>query len=305
MKKYQYNLAVIIVNYNTMELLRDCLESVYEANQPKGGLQVIVVDNGSTDDSLEMVKKTFPEALIVANSENLGFAKANNIGVDASDAQNLLFLNSDTIVKKLSLVKPLKYLKAHPSVGAITIKLLLKDGTIDYDNHRGFPTPWTAITKFSGLADIFPKSTLFNNYHLGKRNLDKIHQIPVAAGSFLMMPTKIFRQIGLWDESYFFYGEDIDLCFRINKAGYKIIYYPKVTTLHLRGATSGLRKENARSAVSSKENRLKVARASIDAWKIFYKKFYRQQYGFAITFLVISGMSVLGYFRLLKHRLRK
>lgn len=305
MKKYQYDLAIIIVNYNTRQLLEDCLASIERAIKPKDGLQVIVVDNGSSDDSLEMIETLYPETLIVANSENLGFAKGNNIGVDASDAKHLLFLNSDTVIKKMSLVKPLKYLKTHPKIGAITIKLLLKDGTIDYDNHRGFPTPWTALTKFSGLSDFFPSSTLLNNYHLGRKNLDKIHQVPVAAGSYLMMPTKLFRQIGMWDESYFFYGEDIDLCFRINRAGYKIIYYPKVTTLHLRGASSGLRKENAKTAVSSKANRLKVAQASIDAWKIFYRKFYRQQYGFVITSLVILGMSVLGYFRMIKHRVRK
>lgn len=305
MKKYQHDLAIIIVNYNTRQLLKDCLTSIYKAEKPSGGLQVIVVDNNSSDDSVEMVKRDFPDALTVENSENLGFSKGNNIGVDASSASNLLFLNSDTVIKKYSLVKPLKYLRTHPSVGAITIKLLLKDGSIDYDNHRGYPTPWTAITKFSGISDLFPNSKLLNQYHLGRKNLDKIHQVPVTAGSFMMMPTKIFREIGMWDETYFFYGEDIDLCFRINKAGYKIIYYPKVTTLHLRGATSGLRKENANTTASSRANRLKVAQASIDAWKIFYRKFYRHQYGFLITFLVIGGMSALGYFRMLKHRLKK
>lgn len=305
MKKYQNDLAVIIVNHNTSQLLKDCLTSIYKAEKPAGGLQVVVVDNNSQDDSVKMVKKEFPNVLVIENSENLGFSKGNNIGVDASSASNLLFLNSDTVIKKYSLVKPLKYLRTHPNVGAITIKLLLKDGTIDYDNHRGYPTPWTAITKFSGLSDLFPNSKLFNQYHLGRRNLNKIHQVPITAGSFMMMPTKIFREIGMWDETYFFYGEDIDLCFRINRAGYKIIYYPKVTTLHLRGATSGLRKENANSAASSRANRLKVAQASIDAWKIFYRKFYRNKYGILITSLVIGGMSLLGYFRMLKHRLRK
>lgn len=305
MKKYKYELAVIIVNYNTRQLLDDCLASVYKADAPTGGLQVILVDNGSVDDSLAMVQKKYPQTMVIANGENLGFAKANNVGVVASDARYQLFLNSDTVIKRYSLVKPLKYLKTHPKVGAVTIKLYLKDGSIDYDNHRGFPTPWAAISKFSGLASLFPNSSFFNAYHLGFKKLNKIHQIPVAAGSYMMMPTKLFKQIGMWDETYFFYGEDIDLCYRINEAGYKIIYYPKVSTLHLRGASSGLRKENAKTAVSSKENRIKVAKSSAQAWKIFYKKFYQNKYPFFVTAIVLAGMATIGSLRVLKYKLSK
>ncbi len=305
MKKYKYDLAVVIVNYNTRDLLDGCLASIYKADHPTGDLQVVVVDNASQDDSLVMIKKKYPKVLVIANQENLGFAKANNIGVDACDAAHTLFLNSDTVIKRYSLVKPLKYLKTHPKVGALTIKLYLQNGTVDYDNHRGFPTPWAAISKFSGLARLFPNSTFFNSYHLGFKKLDKIHQIPVAAGSYLMMPTKLFRQIGMWDETYFFYGEDIDLCYRINHAGFKIIYYPKVSALHLRGASSGLRKENAQTAVSTKANRLKVAKASTDAWKIFYKKFYKTKYPVLVTALVVAGMSLIGNLRIIKHKLSK
>ncbi len=308
MKRYKYDLAVVIVNYNTEKLTRDCLDSIYTAAVPKDGLQVVVLDNGSKDGSLAMLKeyaKKQSNLVLIESDKNLGFAKGNNIGVDASDAKHVLFLNSDTVVKRFSLVKPLKYLKSHPKVGAVTIRLYLRDGSIDYDNHRGFPTPWAAITKFSGLSKLFPNSTLLNSYHLGFRNLDKIHQIPVAAGSFLMMPTKLFRQVGMWDETYFFYGEDIDLCYRINQAGYKIIYYPKVSTLHLRGASSGLRKENASIASSGKANRMKVARASTDAWKIFYKKFYKKKYPFFVTGLVVAGISLLGSLRIIKHKLTK
>ncbi len=305
MKNYKNELAVIIVNYNTRQLLDDCLDSVFRSAQPMGGLQVIVVDNGSVDDSMDMVAKKYPAVLAIKNSKNLGFAKANNIGVGASDARYVLFLNSDTVIKRYSLVKPVKYLKTHPRVGAVTIKLYLKDGSIDFDNHRGYPTPWASITKFSGLAKLFPNSTFFNSYHLGFKKLDKIHQIPVAAGSFLMMPTKLFKDIGMWDETYFFYGEDIDLCYRINEAGYKIIYYPKVSTLHLRGASSGLRKESAKTAVSDKANKIKVAQSSANAWKIFYKKFYSKRYPFFITAIVLAGIAVKGKLRVWKYQLGK
>lgn len=305
MSKFKNDLAIIIVNYNTRQLLDDCLESIYRADAPGGGLQVVVVDNASTDDSMDMVAKKYPGVITIKNSENLGFAKANNIGVNAADARYVLFLNSDTVIKRYSLVKPLKYLKTHPRVGAVTIKLYLKDGTIDYDNHRGYPTPWTSISKFLGLAKLFPGSTFFNGYHLGFRKLDKIHQIPVAAGSYLMMPTKLFKNIGMWDETYFFYGEDIDLCYRINEAGYKIIYYPKVSTLHLRGASSGLRKENAKTAASDKANRIKIAKASAKAWKIFYRKFYSKRYPFFVTALVLAGMAIKGRLRVWKYQLGK
>lgn len=305
MNKYKNELAIIIVNYNTRQLLDDCLASIFKADQPKGGLQVVVVDNASVDDSMDMVAKKYPTVTSIKNSENLGFAKANNVGVSAADARYLLFLNSDTVIRRYSLVKPLKYLKTHPKVGAITIKLFLKDGTVDFDNHRGFPTPWASITKFSGLSKIFPKSTFFNSYHLGFQKLEKIHQIPVAAGSFLMMPTKLFMNIGMWDETYFFYGEDIDLCYRINEAGLKIIYYPKVSALHLRGASSGLRKENAKTAVSLKANKIKVAKSSTDAWKIFYKKFYSKKYPIFVTAIVLAGIAIKGKLRVLKYQLGK
>lgn len=303
MKKSKNELAVVIVNYNTEKLLDDCLASIYKSDKPKGGLQVVVVDNGSVDGTTKMVASKYPQVTLIKSKKNLGFAKANNVGVEVVDARFVLFLNSDTVIKRYALVKPLKYLKNHPKVGAITIRLYLKNGSIDYDNHRGFPTPWVSFCKLFGLSTLFPQSTFFNGYHLGFKNINWIHSVPVAAGSYLMMPTKLFNDIGKWDEDYFFYGEDIDLCYRINQSGLKIIYYPKVSTLHLRGATSGLRKESKGIAVSSKENRIKVAIASTKAWEIFYHKFYSNKYPKLITWLVLGGIKLKGRLRVLKHQL--
>ena len=303
MKRPQHELAVIIVNYNTRDLLDNCLSSVFRSAKPKGGLQVIVVDNASQDGSVKMVTSKYPQVLLVKNKKNLGFAKANNQAVEVSDGKYLLFLNSDTVIKQYSLVKPLKYLKNHPKAGAITIRLYLKDGSIDYENHRGFPDPWSSFCRLFGLSAIFPHSTFFNRYYLGFKNINRVHAIPVTAGSFIMMPSKLFKDLGGWDETYFFYGEDIDLCYRINQAGYKIIYYPKVSTLHLRGASSGLRKESARIASSDKENRLRVARASTEAWKIFYRKFYENKYPRILTWLVLTGIALKGNLRILKYKL--
>jgi GT2 family glycosyltransferase len=297
------DLSIIIVNYNTANLLDNCLRSISKADKPKSGLEVIVVDNASTDHSFDLVKKNFPEVKIIINNENYGFAKANNLGAKEATGRFFLFLNSDTILNRFSLVKPLKYLKNHPSVGALTIKLLLKDGSIDRDNHRGFPTPWAAFTYFSGLSKLFPKIRSFNQYHLNYLNLDKTHAIPVAAGSFLMLPKSIFQKIGGWDEDYFFYGEDIDLCFRLSEAGLKIIYYPKVSAIHLKGASSGLRSESKKIAQNTKTNRLKVARASVNAMEIFYKKHYQKKYPRIASFLVLSAIRLRGAFRIFKHHL--
>ncbi|MFZ2202408.1 MAG: glycosyltransferase family 2 protein [Microgenomates group bacterium] len=299
----QPDLSVIIVNYNTKDLLADCLRSVFAAAAPKNGLEVVVVDNNSSDGSSQMVAKGFKQVKLVRNKANLGFARANNEGYKVAKGKYLLFLNSDTVVKRYSLVKPLKFLKNHPKVGAVTIKLVLGNGTLDIDNHRGFPTPWASFCHFFGLSGLFPHSTIFNPYHLGLAKLNRIHTIPVAAGSFLMLPAKLFDQIGRWDEAYYFYGEDIDLCYRINEAGYKIIYYPKVSTIHLKGASSGLRKETAAITKSDRATRIKVAKSSVEAMKIFYKKFYSKKYPAFITWLVLSAITLKGWLRVIKHRL--
>ena len=304
-KTTKNDLAIIIVNYNTKDLLFNCLKTIKNAEKPSKGVEIIVVDNNSTDDSRHMLKKDFPGVKVILNNKNVGFSKANNQAAQIANSKYLLFLNSDTELKKYSLVKPLKYLKAHPKVGAITVKLYLKNGEIDYDNHRNFPTPWVALSKFSGLANMFPNSSFFNSYQLGRKGLNTIHSIPVTAGSFIMLPETIFSSLGGWDENYFFYGEDIDLCYRLAEKGYKIVYFPKTSAIHLRGASSGLRKENSKVASSDKANRLKVAKASVDAWSMFYKKFYQKKYPFWLTGLVVFGINVLGNIRLLKYKLKK
>lgn len=296
------DLSIIIVNYNTKPLLEDCLNSVYRAAAPKNGLEVVVVDNNSSDGSQEMVAGKFPDIKLIRNKTNTGFARANNIGYKVCDGKYVLFLNSDTVVKRYSFVKPLKFLKNHPKAGAITIKLVTADGALDLDNHRGFPTPWASFCHFFGLSALFPHSTIFNSYHLGQKKLNRIHSIPCAAGSFLMMPGSLFEKIGRWDEAYYFYGEDIDLCYRINQAGFKIIYYPKVSTLHLKGATSGLRKETKSLIKPDKQNRIKVAKASVNAMKIFYTKFYSDRYPAFVTWLVLLAVTLKGWFRVLKHQ---
>ncbi len=297
------NLSIVIVNYNTCQLLDDCLHSLAAAEKPPGGLETIVVDNASTDGSQEMVQQKYPEAVLLANEENVGFSAANNQGTAVAHGRVVLFLNSDTRVGREALVRPLAYLDAHPEVGAITVKLMYPNGQRDPDNHRGFPTPWNSLCHFTGLNRLFPGRPRFDGYFQTYQNFNETHPIDVIAGSFMMMPMALCRELGGWDETYFFYGEDIDFCYRIRQAGYQIIYYPHVTVLHYKGASSGLRKESADIARPPKETRVKVAKESVRAMKIFYGKFYSEQYPRPVTAVILAGIQVRGWLRVLKHRL--
>lgn len=298
-----FDLSVIIVSYNTRQLLDDCLRSLFAAQLPPGGLEVIVVDNASGDGSQALVREQYPQVKLVENGENLGFAAANNRGVAVANGRYLLFLNSDTVLSPESLVQPLTHLQANADVGAITARLVYPNGQRDPDNHRGFPTPWNAFCHFSGLSRLFAHDPRFTDYFQSTKNFDEIHDVPVIAGSFMMMPTDLCHQLGGWDETYFFYGEDIDFCYRIHEAGYRIVYYPKVDVIHYKGASSGLRKESAGIANPPKATRVRVARESVRAMQLFYRKFYRQKYSPLVTGFVLAGIQVRGWFRILKHTL--
>ncbi|HRQ36650.1 MAG TPA: glycosyltransferase family 2 protein [Chloroflexota bacterium] len=296
-------LSIIIVNYNTCQLLDDCLASLSTAVPPPGGLEIIVVDNASADDSVDMVRQKYPAIQVVALPQNVGFSAGNNRGLDIAAGEYVLFLNSDTRVSQHALAEPLAYMQAHPGVGALTVRLIYPNGARDPDNHRGFPTPWNAFCHFAGLGKLFPHNPRFNGYFQSYANFDETHPVEVIAGSFMMMPMALCRQLGGWDETYFFYGEDIDFCYRIWQAGYEIVYYPHVDVLHYKGASSGLRKESAEIARPPKETRVRVAKESVRAMKIFYQKFYRQQYPGWVTAVILAGIQLRGWFRIVKHQL--
>jgi len=296
-------LSIVIVNYNTKQLLDDCLHALFQAEIPPGGMEIIVVDNASSDGSVAMVKEKYPEVILIASPENLGYSAGNNKGTVVAQGQYILFLNSDTRVSREALTQPLAYLQAHHNVGAITVRLIYPDGQRDPDNHRGFPTPWNAFCHFSGLSKLFPNNPRYNGYFQSYADFAETHPVDVIAGSFMMMPISLCRRLNGWDETYFFYGEDIDFCYRIRQAGYRIVYYPHVEVLHYKGASSGLRKESADIARPPKETRVKVAKESVRAMKIFYSKFYSDQYPTVITALVLAGIQIRGWFRIIKHQL--
>ncbi len=297
------DLSVIIVNYNTRQLLDDCLASLNSAEKPPNGIEIIVVDNASQDGSQAMVQEKYPDVVLIANAENLGFSAANNVGSAEATGRQILFLNSDTRVDECALVEPVAYLDANPNVGALTVRLIYPTGERDPDNHRGFPTPWNAFCHFSGLSKLAPDNPKYNGYFQSYADFTQTHTVDVIAGSYMLMPRSVVDELGGWDESYFFYGEDIDFCYRIREAGYDIVYYPHVEVLHYKGASSGLRKESAEIAKPPRETRIKVAKESVRAMELFYRKFYSEKYPAVVTGLVLAGIRFRGWLRVMKHRL--
>jgi len=269
-KKNNLDLSVIILSFNTRDLLRQCLKAVYASNLGKYEQEVIVCDNGSQDQSLAMVKKEFPQAVVIANHGNIGFAAGNNPGIKRAKGRYILLLNSDTEVNPATFKTIVDYLEHHNEVGAATCKLVLPDGTMDPACHRGFPTPWAAFTYFGGLEKLFPHSAIFSQYHQTSKDLNTIHEVDMISGAFFLVKREVIKQIGLLDEDYFFYGEDMDWCFRMKRAGWKIIFNPNVTVLH--------RKKQSGRAHLDQKRRLGTEIFFFKYNKLFYQKNYDKRY---------------------------
>ena len=286
------DLSIIIVSYNTKDILVQCLRSIYE-NAAGISFEVIVVDNASTDRTQEeLAKHKFTNFILIKNKENLGFSKANNIGVRKSAGKFILFLNPDTKLHDETLQKMLTFIKENLHCGAATCKVLLPNGQIDDSCHRGFPTPWNALTHFSGISKLFPKSKIFNGYNLGNLDLTQIHEIDALAGSFMLVRREAGEQVKWWDEDYFFYGEDLDFCYMLKQKDWSIFYNPHATITHLKGVSGGIKKISKEITTANGETKKRATKARFDAMRIFYKKHYEQRYPWFITKLVYIGVSV-------------
>lgn len=271
-------LSIIILNYNTKDLVVDCLKSL-EGIKNEVNFEIIVVDNASIDQSVEYIKKHFPKVRIIVNTQNLGFAKGNNSARSIVKTKYVLFLNSDTIVKPDVIKQTLNYLKQNSKIGAITCDVVLQSGSRDLDTRRSFPTPWVAFTHFSKLDRIFPTSKTFSKYWYGYRDANSIQEVDVIQGAFFLSPKKVLDEVGWFDEDYFLDGEDIDLCWKIKHKGYKIIYNPEVSIIHIKKG-------------SKKKNKIAVARG-VDAMEIFYKKRMWNKYPWIVNIFVIFGIRTM------------
>jgi GT2 family glycosyltransferase len=267
------DLSVIILNYNTKQLLKDCLSSIFASGRSESW-EVIVSDNGSTDGSLDMVKQEFPQVKIIANNANLGFSKGNNVAIMQAVGRHILLLNSDTIVKPDAFTKMVAKADSSANIGALGPKILLPNGELDPSARRNFPNPANAFLRLFGLKR-------FSNYNVSGP-IDQEMEVEAIMGACMLVPRQVVDKVGMLDEQFFFYGEDLDWCFRIKQAGYKIIYYPPAEILHIKSA-------------SSKHIPFKIVKVAYTAMKIFYKKHYAPHYPTVFNWLVYLGINLRMY----------
>lgn len=300
------DLGIIIVNYNTWNFLRDCLTSIYNS-QGEFDYQVCVVDNCSTDGSMEMVQREFPQVHLIASGVNGGFAYANNLGLKAmgfgresspgehgsggmSPSNYVLLLNPDTLLLPSALADMLAFMGSHPEAGLAGPRLVRPDGSLDLACRRSFPTPEVSFYRLTGLSKLFPHSKRFGRYNLTYMDPDQVAEVDSVSGAFLMARREAIEQAGLLDESFFMYGEDLDWCYRIKSKGWKVYYNPKVTVLHYKEASSR----------GNPKARYEFYRAMY----IFYRKHFATQTPFWLHWLVICGIFLRGGIELLPTLLR-
>ncbi len=275
------DLSIIIVNYRTYDLTKQTIKSVISKCHPFS-YEIYVVDNASADGSLENLQKDFykesENGLIkfVANRENKGFAHANNLVIDQISSKYILLLNSDTIVIDDCLEKCIEYMETDDTIGALGCKVVLPDGTLDKACRRSFPDFNVSLYRMMGLSHIFPKSKRFGRYNLTYLDEDETYEVDCLVGAFMMVRSAAIKQIGLLDETFFMYGEDIDWCYRIKSAGWKIVYYSDAKIIHYKGASS--------------KQKNKLIYEFYKAMYIFYNKHYKDEYSKVITAIIYAGI---------------
>lgn len=236
MNTEQGDLSVIIVNWNTRDLLAQCLQSVFDTVRNLD-FEIIVVDNASTDGSQEMVQQEFPDVSLVANTDNLGFARANNQAIRRSRGRYVLLLNSDAFVRENTIEQMVAFMDAHPKAGMSGCKLLYEDGRLQ-PSCTTYPTLFTEFCIATGLDKLFPKSPLFGKYRMMYWDFDDTREVDVILGAFMLVRASAIGEVGLMDESYFMYSEEVDWCYRFKKKGWRIFFYPEVEAVHLWGGSS-------------------------------------------------------------------
>lgn len=292
MRMNQVDLSIIIVSYNTKAITLACIESIPRTLK-KVSYEIIVVDNASADGSVEAISKfkiPHPKFQLIKSKENVGFSRANNIGVKESSGRYVLFLNSDTVVYEETIDGMVKFMEAHKDAGAATCFVELPNRKLDDAAHRGFPTPWRALAHFSGLAKTFSHTKLFGGYNLGWEDFSRIHEIDALAGAFMLVRRIAGKEIGWWDEDFFWYGDDLDFCYRLKERGWKIYFVPQYKILHYKGVSGGLKKVSRHLSTADKETRRRAITARFAAMKIFYDKHYKDKYPWFVTALVRAGI---------------
>ncbi len=280
-------LGVVIVNFNTCDLLRECLRSVFNS-EGVAPIETCVVDNASSDASANMVRAEFPQVRLIVNRDNLGYAAANNLGLRGCQACYILLLNPDTVLPPDALAKAIAFLETHPNAGVVGPKLVRADGSLDLACRRSFPTPEVSFYRMTGLSRLFPRSRLFGRYNLTYLDPDQTTEVDAVVGAFLLVRGEVVQQVGLLDEQFFMYAEDLDWCKRIKETinprtgqHWQVWYYPAIQVLHVKRASS------SRSA--------RAQQAFNDTMLQFYRKHYAPSTPFWLDWLVVGGISLRGW----------
>jgi len=272
----QLTLSIIVVSYNVREFLEQALVSIKKAVE-NISCEIFVVDNASSDGSPDIVAKKFPDVKLIRNSENLGFAKANNQAIRTSRGRYVCIINPDTIVQENTFFRVIEFLDNNAKVGAVGCKILNPDGTLQLACRRSYPTPWVAFTKIVGLARLFPKSKIFGRYNLTFLDPEQTAEVEAISGSFMVVRRETIDQVGMLDESFFMYGEDLDWCFRIRKGGWKIYYLPTTQIVHFKGE-------------SSKKSPFEQRRLFYEAMHLFVKKHFGTSKALMPSWLLIVAV---------------
>lgn len=298
------DLSIIILNYNSGDYLRQCLKSIANSDLGKYQTETIVVDNCSTDTSINLAQNTsFPNTKYLILDSNKGFAAGNNQGIKLvhSDSKYVLFLNPDTIVEKNTFKNMIEFFQANNDVDAATCYInLAATNQMQPECHRGFPTPWRSFCYFSGISKIFPKSKIFNGYFLGHLDKNMSHPIEACVGAFLMVKKTVGETIHWWNEKYFFYGEDLDFCYQLHQLGFKLYFNPNSKITHFQGVSSGIKNQSRKITQASRQTKITAAKASTNAMRIFYQDNLFPKYSPLIQHIVLFGIKLLEFKRLIK-----
>lgn len=275
------DLSIIIVNYCTYDLTKQTIESIIKKNYPFK-YEIYVVDNASYDGSLEKLQRDFFKEMkddlikFIANTENKGFAFANNLAINQSSAKYVLLLNPDTIVVGDCLEKCIDHIETDDSIGALGCKIVLPDGTLDKACKRSFPDVNASFYKMTGLSYLFPKSKRFGKYNLSYLDENAVHEVDCLTGAFMLVRSEAINQVGLLDEKFFMYGEDIDWCYRIKSSGWKIIYYGNALIIHYKG--------------TNRKQKNKLIYEFYRSMLIYYNQYYRDQNHLPLQALIYMGI---------------
>ncbi len=283
-------LSIIIVAYKSCDEIGPCLASLPRELDGRS-VEIVVVDNSPGDSTGEIVRRNFPWVQYLAPGENLGFGRANNLGFGQTTGECVLFLNPDTVSNAAALVHCVRRLQAETKVGLISPKLVQADGAMDLACRRSIPTLWDGFCRASGLAAAFPRAALFAGYNLTHLPADGTYDVGAINGAFMMARRKVLEQVGRFDESFFMYGDDLDLCIRMVRAGYRIVYDGRVQMTHLKGLSVG-------------KDYDRMARAIFDANRDVYLKHFNPHGARLVRWKFVMGFGLWKQVALLRARLR-